>query len=184
MCVISEFLEQYTLSQMTQRYSSCLSACLSAMWRLREAFEHRTLPHSWHVNTFLGDAPATTAKPSSLWSRSARVLPPADTRGGDHLPLSLSLSFSLILCVLFSPSSNHAICPRELSITASLCRATLRPKPPTSYKYWPMRCPSHPVMSPQLVSIVKLVTTFWNLLGTLKLILTNSFHAFEVTQVS
>ncbi|GJQ73342.1 hypothetical protein Trydic_g13711 [Trypoxylus dichotomus] len=67
---MSEFREQYTRSQMTQRYSSCRSACLSAMCRLRDAFEHNTLPHSWHVNTFLGDAPAT-AKPSSLWWVSA-----------------------------------------------------------------------------------------------------------------
>lgn len=76
MCVMSEFREQYTRSQMTQRYSSCRSACLSAMCRFRDALEHNTLPHSWHVNTFLGDAPAT-AKPSSLWS-GPHVLPPAD----------------------------------------------------------------------------------------------------------
>lgn len=59
MCVMSELREQYTRSQMMQRYSSWRSACLSAMCRFKDAFEHSTLPHRWHVNTFLGEAPAT-----------------------------------------------------------------------------------------------------------------------------
>lgn len=57
MCVISELREQYTRSQMAQRYSSWRTACLSAMCRLSEAFEQRSLPHSWHENSFLGEFP-------------------------------------------------------------------------------------------------------------------------------
>lgn len=42
---------------MIQRYSSWRSACLSAMCRFNEAFEHSTLPHSWHENNFFGEHP-------------------------------------------------------------------------------------------------------------------------------
>lgn len=53
MCVIREFLEQYTLSHTVHRYSSWRSACLSAICLFREAFEHSTFPHSVHENNFL-----------------------------------------------------------------------------------------------------------------------------------
>lgn len=117
---------------MTQRYSSWRSACLSAMCRFRDAFEHSTLPHSWHVNTFLGDAPAT-AKPSSLWS-GPRVLPPADTRLlFTYFFLSLSPFLQLNLTI---SRVTYAICPRELSITANHkiracpCQKKFSPAPP------------------------------------------------------
>lgn len=111
---------------MTHRYSSCRSACLSAMCRLRDAFEHSTLPHSWQVNTFLGEAPAT-AKPSSHWS-GPRVLPPVDVG-----PSSLGNTGAIWVCFVFERVARfwsvvYAFCPRELSITAKIFRG-IRPCP-------------------------------------------------------
>lgn len=60
MCVISEFREQYTRSHMAHRYSSCRDACLSATCLFRLAFEHSTLPHARHGNTFF--SPVSTNK--------------------------------------------------------------------------------------------------------------------------
>lgn len=118
MCVMSEFREQYTRSQMTQRYSSCRSACLSAMCRFRDALEHNTLPHSWHVNTFLGDAPAT-AKPSSLWS-GPHVLPPADPPSLANLHLSILFIYLLYHFYgnydsnfILSKITNRGSCPSD-----------------------------------------------------------------------
>ncbi|GBP15997.1 hypothetical protein EVAR_94345_1 [Eumeta japonica] len=75
MCVISEFREQYTLSHIEHLYSSCRSACLSAMCLFSDAFEHNTFPHRVHVNNFL---------PENRWKQKTGGRPLAPSSNGEN----------------------------------------------------------------------------------------------------